>query len=306
MKIVKEAGMGGGCTVGAEELEQINQLARKELTAAEVYTFELRLCDNEIDREWERFSRETLEGLAKLFVGKSGIFDHNWSAAGQAARIYKAQVVEEEGKTTRAGDPGCYLKGWAYMLRTEGNAELIAQIEGGIKKEVSVGCSVERQVCSICGEELGSCRHVKGRTYNGKLCWGELTGAKDAYEWSFVAVPAQRKAGVIKGMNPTLKELARGNGAAMAELLELEKAAGMGRRYLGQLREEVARVVSLSQPELDVAVVRSIAGRLEEEELEALKTVFSRQSREKWDGGAQLTYLGRKTEEKGEDGAFLV
>ena len=150
-------------------------------------------------------------------VGKSGIFDHNWSAAGQAARIYKAEVVEEPGKVTAAGEPGCYLKGWAYMLRTKANAELIAQIEGGIKKEVSVGCSVEREVCSVCGEAVGSCRHVKGRTYNGKLCYGELTGAKDAYEWSFVAVPAQREAGVIKGMGPTLKELVRGQEKAREE-----------------------------------------------------------------------------------------
>ena len=36
----------------------------------------MRLCDNEIDRDWERFSPETLKGLAPLFVGKSGIFDH--------------------------------------------------------------------------------------------------------------------------------------------------------------------------------------------------------------------------------------
>lgn len=306
MKIMKQANAGGGRQADGEELGLINQLARKELTAEEVYTFELRLCDNEIDREWERFPRETLESLGEMFVGKSGIFDHNWSAAGQSARIYKTQVVEEEGKTTKAGDPACYLKGWAYMLRTEGNKDLIAEIEGGIKREVSVGCAVEKEICSICGGELGSCRHVKGRTYNGKLCWGELTKAKDAYEWSFVAVPAQPKAGVIKGMSPTLKEMARGSGAAMAELLELEKAAETGRRYLGQLRDEVVRLTAVNQPELDVTVVRSIAGKLEEDELEALKAVFARQGRERWNGGAQLTYPGTGKAEKVEDGAFLV
>ena len=30
------------------------------------------------------------------------------------------------------------------MVRTQGNRDLIAEIEGGIKKEVSVGCAVER------------------------------------------------------------------------------------------------------------------------------------------------------------------
>lgn len=306
MKIVKEANVNGENQVSSEDLGLINGLAKKELSSDEVYTFAVRLCDNELDREWERFDRETLEGLSKMFVGKSGIFDHNWSASGQSARIYKAEVVEEENSFTKAGDKACYLKGWAYMLRTGGNRDLIAEIEGGIKKEVSVGCAVEKCVCSVCGEEMGSCRHVKGRTYNGKLCWGELKGAKDAYEWSFVAVPAQRKAGVMKGLSPTLKDLARENPEARGELEELEKAAGIGRRYLEELRGEVVRLTALSQPELDVTVVRSIAGKLEAEELEALKKVFGRKVKERFDGGAQLGYPGSREERKSEDGAFLV
>ena len=305
MEVLKEANVGGAGEVQAEDLALINALARKELTAGEVYTFRLRLCDNEIDREGERFSRETLEELAPLFVGKSGIFDHNWSASGQAARIYKTQVVEEEG-LTRAGDRGCYLKGWAYMLRTAGNADLIAQIEGGIKKEVSVGCAVEKEVCSVCGEEMGSCRHVKGRTYNGKLCWGELAGAKDAYEWSFVAVPAQKKAGVMKGMEPGLRELSKESEKAREELMGLEKEAQLGRRYLASLRSEVARLAAVSQPELEVAVIRSIAGKLDEEELNALKEVLTQKGREKWSGGVQLTYPGTGGTERAEDRAFLV
>ena len=192
------------------------------------------------------------------------------------------------------------------MLRTGANADLIAQIEGGIKKEVSVGCAVEKEVCSVCGEEMGSCHHVKGRTYNGKLCWGELTGAKDAYEWSFVAVPAQRRAGVIKGMEPGLKELSRGSGKAREELEGLEREAELGRRYLASLRAEVVRRAAADQPELDVQVIRSMAGKLEEGELAALKEFFSRKDRKSWDGGAQLSYPGTGGAERSGDGAFLV
>lgn len=196
-----------------EDLALINELAHKELKEEEVYIFSVRLCDNEIDREWERFPRETLEELALMLVGKIGVFDHNWSSQGQAARIYKTQVVDEEGRLTRAGDPACYLKGWAYMLRTKGNAELIAQIDGGIKKEVSVGCAVGRSVCSVCGEEMGSCQHMKGRTYNGKLCWTELKGAVDAYEWSFVEVPVFRTYAEEQSNDPlTLEELMKMDG----------------------------------------------------------------------------------------------
>ena len=186
------------CPAGAEELAEINRFARTPLTAEEVYCFAVRLCDNEVDRDFERFDAGTLSALGDLFVGKTGLFDHRWSAEGQTARIYRTEIVTEPETRTAAGDGYCWLKGWAYLLRTEGNAELIREIEGGIKKEVSVGCSVKRSVCSICGAEGGSCEHQKGQRYGGKLCYRELREAVDAYEWSFVAVPAQRAAGVVK------------------------------------------------------------------------------------------------------------
>lgn len=181
-----------------QDLVQINTLARKELTAEEVYAFPVRLCDNEVDRDFERFSRKSLETLAGLFVGKSGLFDHQWTAMGQTARLYKTEVAENGQRTTTAGEPLCYLKGWAYMLRSEQTEPLIAQIEAGIKKEVSVGCAISRSVCSICGQEDGRCSHRKGQKYDGQLCYFTLEEPTDAYEWSFVAVPAQPAAGVIK------------------------------------------------------------------------------------------------------------
>ena len=131
------------------ELAAINALGNTSLTAEEVYPFGVRLCDNQTDRDLEYFARADLEQLAELFVGKTGIFDHSWSAKDQRARIYRTELVEEPGVVTEAGEPGCYLKGYAYMLRTAENAGLIAEIEGGIKKEVSVSCAVRRQVCSM-------------------------------------------------------------------------------------------------------------------------------------------------------------
>ena len=117
---------------------------------------------------------------------------------GQTARLYKTEVAEDGQRTTTAGEPLCYLKGWAYMLRSEQTEPLIAQIEAGIKKEVSVGCAISRSVCSICGQEDGRCSHRKGQKYDGQLCYFTLEEPTDAYEWSFVAVPAQPAAGVIK------------------------------------------------------------------------------------------------------------
>ena len=58
----------------------------------------------------ERFATEDLERLGELFLGKSGIFDHQWSAKGQTARIYRTEVVREPGTVTAAGDEYRWLK----------------------------------------------------------------------------------------------------------------------------------------------------------------------------------------------------
>ncbi len=359
MEVRKEAGAGMVCAVDEREMEFINAQSRKRLEAGDVYTFGVRLCDNEVDRDGERFTGETLKKLAELFVGKSGIFDHQWSAKGQAARIYRTEVVEEGALKTEAGDSYCYLKGWAYMVRTEGNADLIAEIEGGIKKEVSVGCAVEKAMCSICGEDMGDrskCAHVKGKQYGGKRCWADLVGATDAYEWSFVAVPAQKRAGVMKGkealsrrageirtersektegakspacfcadggvIEPTgrranrdsrggekeveLKEFLKGNPMYLAQVERLEEEAEAGRRYLGGLRSEVARLGRLAEPDMGAGVLAGIVDKLGEEELCQMKKAYEARLERKYPVGPQLRYESGKDEGSARDGAFLI
>ena len=256
----------------ADDLALINRLARRELTADEVYTFAVRLCDNDVDRDFERFDDEALEALAGLFVGVSGVFDHQWSARGQAARIYRAQVAGDEGARTQDGRPYRYLKGWAYMVRTQDNESLIAEIDAGIKREVSVGCAVDRVVCSICGQDLADCPHQKGEEYDGRLCCGVLTQPTDAYEWSFVAVPAQRRAGVIKSARHRSDE------------------ARLGRRYLKGLRRELVRVMGLAEPEADHELLVRLADRLDEEELLGLTKLYRARADRLLLPGVQLRY----------------
>ena len=105
-----------------------------------------------------------------------------------------------------------------------------------------MGCNVREAVCSVCGAARGECEHVHGKRYDGRLCYTELRGAEDAYEWSFVAVPAQREAGVMKRFSPqtrrTLKAFLRteGHKEALTELEQLEWEAALGKRYLDHLR----------------------------------------------------------------------
>ncbi len=295
MKIVKEAVGSENAAVTAQDLELIGALARKPLGAEKVYTFSVRLCDNEIDRDFERFTVPTLEQLAPMFVGKAGIFDHQWSARGQAARIYRTEIVREPERVTRAGDGYVWLKGYAYMVRTDSSRDLIAEIEGGIKKEVSVGCAVEHAICSVCGCDRTAvdCGHEKGREYAGQLCWADLEGAGDAYEFSFVAVPAQPAAGVVKG-------------ARRGSATRLEEEAALGRKCLENLRGEVVRLALLADRELDGRAVKSLADKLSYQELEELRKSYARRAGERFPLKTQLRYETGSTGFDEENKAFLA
>lgn len=191
----------------AAALEQLNKFTRRQFTGDEVFIFSVILCDNEVDRDNERFSRKSLEEMAEKFVGVTGIFDHDPKGGNQTARIFSAEVVEEDRENS-LGEPYACIKANAYMVRTDSNADLIREIDGGIKKEVSVSCTAERHICSVCGTDrrVKSCHHVKGRRYDGKKCFLSLEDISDAYEWSFVAVPAQVRAGVTKKFEEDIPE----------------------------------------------------------------------------------------------------
>lgn len=289
MEISKDAVVKAIGQPEGEDMSLINRLARRELAPEEVYTFAVRLCDNDIDRDFERFDDTALDTLAELFPGVSGVFDHQWSARGQTARIYRAEVVSDPGVVTSDGRPYKFLKGWAYMMRTAENADLIAEIDGGIKREVSVGCAVDSVICSICGQPLEDCPHEKGQEYDGQVCVGVLTGAADAYEWSFVAVPAQRKAGVVKSAGRRLEDEAR-----------------LGRKYLKNLRREMVRLAGIAEPGADHALLERVAARLDEEELLGLVKLYRGKTEKLLIGRPQLPYGEEGQEPEMADGAYLI
>ena len=298
-KITKAAAGGVSSDAGAvsaEELELINTYTRRTLTADEVYVFTVVLCDNDVDRDGERFTVESLFALEKLFVGKTGIFDHDPSAKNQTARIISCKVENIASRVTATGDEYFCLKARAYLPRTEGNAELIAALDSGIVKEVSVGCAVGKILCSICGEEIGLCPHLKGETYGGKLCCGELSDPYDAYEWSFVAVPAQKNAGVTKtaygkenDMEGIMKKLSRGQSATFSDrdckkLLEyintLKQSAKDGVYYRDSLTSEVLRLSAAVQPGISRETMESVTKGMTVAQLKEFKTAFEKQRAE--------------------------
>lgn len=179
---------------GSVDMDAVNAYSRRPLTEDEVYLFSVRACDDQPDRDFEKFTPECLGELLPLFIGKSILSDHDWSTNKQCARIYGGEVVADEAET--------WLRLDCYMPRTDATARRIEMIDTGVVKEISVGCACKKLTCSICGRPLGSCEHRKGQSYDGEICLGLISEAADAYEVSFVAVPAQQAAGVLKAAEP--------------------------------------------------------------------------------------------------------
>ena len=201
MKHFKAAQISG-MEVSLKDLEKINSYALSKLEPADIFAFKVSMAGNEIDRDYEVFPRSTLVKLANLFVGKTVVKDHEHKSDNQIARIYSTELVENDlARMTKTGEVFTQLVAKCYMVKTSKNADLIAEIQAGIRKEVSLGCRVDKAVCSICGTDNVKtyCEHFPGKRYNNnQLCYFSLENASDAYELSFVAVPAQAHAGTVK------------------------------------------------------------------------------------------------------------
>lgn len=193
------------------DLRLINKHTLRPLTAEEVFVFKAILCDNEVDRTFERFSLRALQDLKKLFDGKTFIKNHRRDTDNQIGRIFGTELEQDTAKTIAGtAEPYTMLTAKIYMVRTGGNADLIREIEAGIRKEGSVGCAIKAAICSICGTDNVKtyCPHWPGRKYakdaGEVICTFLLDGATDAYEFSMVAVPAQKAAGVSKAYTGTV------------------------------------------------------------------------------------------------------
>ena len=90
--------------ITARDLWLINAYERRDLTSDDAYVFTIKLCDNDVDRDGERFTVESLNMLEELFVGGMGIVDHNPKNKNITARILKCDVKQVPTRTTATGE----------------------------------------------------------------------------------------------------------------------------------------------------------------------------------------------------------
>ena len=169
-----------------------------------------------------------------------------------------------------------------------------------------MGCSMGRAVCSICGSDYGTCGHQKGQAYDGQICCAILQEPMDAYEFSFVAVPAQRSAGVMKALNGSqkcLKALADEFGL-QAEYRSLFKQAQLGLQYRKELEDSVVRLGLSLELGVTEPVLRNLCQCATAEDLQVLRNALQQRLDETLPLTTQLGTFG-KSKETVENG-FLI
>ena len=284
-----------------EDMTLINKYSLRELGKDEIFCFSVILCDNDIDRDFECFDEDALKTLEKLFVGKTGILNHSMKSEDQSCRTYKTQLIRDNTRKTLIGEPYMYLKAWCYTVKSEKNESLIKDIESGIKKEVSISCASSRKVCSICGSE--KCNHISGKLYGGEYCHKTIKDITDAYEWSFVAVPAQRNAGVTKSfkkektMENILKSIKEEKALSLNEnelkklsdyMDNLKSLSADGEKYRTSLIANARKSLALTLPALEGKAVDEILKSISTDTLENLCNSLEKQVKEKLPPVSQL------------------
>ena len=179
-----------------EQLAKINKLAKRTLTAEEVFVWPSKLAgDMIIPDRYVQLTKELLDVFAAdANKGVSFLIDHSWHADGifglggrpKAAIPYGRTFNSKFGPGTEEGET-LSLNADTYMVRgieIDGidTDNLIKSIEAGTLFDESIGFAFNKGVCSICGKNIynsDECEHYPGRTYEieedgvtkNKLCW---------------------------------------------------------------------------------------------------------------------------------------
>lgn len=120
--------------------------------------------------------------------------------------------------------------------------------------------------------------------YGDRLCFNILTDATDAYEFSFVAVPAQREAGVTKSfslkeeaeMQDIVKMISQGDEITLSKsqtnelysyIEGLKQEAELGEAYKKKLIKQVVDLFKSAFPKMDEALFVSVASVMTSKEL---------------------------------------
>jgi len=179
-----------------EDMERIGTLAPGRIAPGDVYVRSMYLCSDRVcPADWGKFTENALRRICCLVVGRAVLRGHDRSSL-PLARFYRAEVVERDGETDpETGEPVRWVRAWFYWLRgTTGARDLLLNIDGGVYREVSISWRYRGATCSVCGDDIRSCEHTPGRTYDGTRCHFAVDEVLDVLEGSLVYRGAESRA----------------------------------------------------------------------------------------------------------------
>jgi len=164
-------------------LAAVNQFALRPLETDDFAVFTLDLCHNQVDKHHSRFPEEELEKIAALVPGRPLMERHDLRGALPRGTFFRARLYREGERVSVRPD--------VYVLRTPENEGFIANIEGGVYRETSIGFAFAKPECSVCGKDIRACAHVPGEAYDGAACHYLLRDVLEVIEGSVVASGSQ-------------------------------------------------------------------------------------------------------------------
>jgi hypothetical protein len=201
-KMHKESEGVGKKEVSATDADMalINKFALKTLKKEEVSVYTIKVANNKIDRDMERFSDEVIDSFAKTIVGKSWLYMHNKREYMPFGKIFEAWTVVE------GGVKWLVVKG--YVLNSDN--ELVDKIDSGIWKFVSIGFTAPGFMAIQDG--AGKITHFEYRNVTGKEAEG--------LEVSLVWLGAQFEAEITKDADNAVAVVKEARQLLSAEQLE--------------------------------------------------------------------------------------
>ena len=178
-------GVGAGCDGDTELVSEVNKFTLRPLSGDEFSAFTMDLCNNQIDAHYSRFPVEELEKVNVMVPGRPFMERHDTKGTLPRGTFFRSRLHSEPERDYVSVRPD------VYILNTEDNKVLMANIEGGVYRATSIGFSFMHPECSICHKDVRTCDHVPGRTYGDEPCHYVMRDVVSVLEGSVVFSASQ-------------------------------------------------------------------------------------------------------------------
>ena len=182
----------------ASQLAKINTFTKRPFSADELYIGQLRLANNCIDRDQERFSEFTLKGYVDTAIRKTMLLDHDRSLRSAIGKFFDcelekmplAQAISETGadlKLPEGMNEVQFMSPWFYVPKKGLDEKDLVKLEAGIFDFASIGFKTKWPVPINDGQ--------------GNTLYSEYQGPGETREGSLVYLGAQYGASVKSADN---------------------------------------------------------------------------------------------------------